>query len=189
MIRPIPFISRKTVDPTSARELALKNAIKQLETQFGKGSVMKLGSREKLDIPVISTGSLTVDRALGIGGLPRGRVVEIYGPESSGKTTLALHTVAQLQKTGGTCTFIDAEHALDPVYASNIGVNIDDLYISQPDSGEQALEIADSLVRSGAMDMIVVDSVAALVPKAEAEGAMGDAHMALQVGEAKRGER
>ncbi|KAK8818354.1 hypothetical protein WA556_006174, partial [Blastocystis sp. ATCC 50177/Nand II] len=141
---------------------------------------MKLGSREKLDIPVISTGSLTVDRALGIGGLPRGRVVEIYGPESSGKTTLALHTVAQLQKTGGTCTFIDAEHALDPVYASNIGVNIDDLYISQPDSGEQALEIADSLVRSGAMDMIVVDSVAALVPKAEAEGAMGDAHMALQ---------
>jgi len=189
LIRPIPFISRKTVDPTSARELALKNAIKQLETQFGKGSVMKLGSREKLDIPVISTGSLTVDRALGIGGLPRGRVVEIYGPESSGKTTLALHTVAQLQKTGGTCTFIDAEHALDPVYASNIGVNIDDLYISQPDSGEQALEIADSLVRSGAMDMIVVDSVAALVPKAEAEGAMGDAHMALQVGVAKRGER
>ncbi|KAM7457870.1 hypothetical protein BLSTO_01368 [Blastocystis sp. subtype 1] len=180
LIRPIPFISRKTVDPTSAKELALKNAIKQLETQFGKGSVMKLGSREKLDIPVISTGSLTVDRALGIGGLPRGRVVEIYGPESSGKTTLALHTVAQLQKTGGTCTFIDAEHALDPVYASNIGVNIDDLYISQPDSGEQALEIADSLVRSGAMDMIVVDSVAALVPKAEAEGAMGDAHMALQ---------
>ena len=172
---------RKAADPVSAKELALKNAIKQLEAQYGKGSVMKLGSKEKLDIPVISTGSLTVDRALGIGGLPRGRVVEIYGPESSGKTTLALHTVAQLQKSGGTCTLIDAEHALDPVYASNIGVNINDLYISQPDSGEQALEIADSLVRSGAMDMIVVDSVAALVPKAEAEGAMGDAHMALQV--------
>ncbi|KAK8812020.1 hypothetical protein WA538_003290, partial [Blastocystis sp. DL] len=172
--------AKKSVDPSTAKELALKNAIKQLETQFGKGSVMKLGSKEKLDIPVISTGSLTLDRALGIGGLPRGRVVEVYGPESSGKTTLALHAVAQLQKTGGTCTFIDAEHALDPVYASNIGVNIDDLYISQPDSGEQALEIADSLIRSGAMDMIVVDSVAALVPKAEAEGAMGDAHMALQ---------
>lgn len=142
---------------------------------------MKLGSKEKLDVPVVPTGSLTIDRALGIGGLPKGRVVEIYGPESSGKTTLALHVVAQLQKQGGNCTFIDAEHALDPVYASAIGVNIDDLYISQPDSGEQALEIADSLVRSGAMDMIVVDSVAALVPKAEAEGAMGDAHMALQV--------
>lgn len=141
---------------------------------------MKLGSKEKLDIPVISTGSLTVDRALGIGGLPRGRVVEIYGPESSGKTTLALHTVAQLQKQGGTCTFIDAEHALDPVYAANIGVNINDLYISQPDSGEQALEIADSLVRSGAMDMIVVDSVAALVPKAEIDGEMGDSHVGLQ---------
>lgn len=142
---------------------------------------MKLGSKSHLDVPVISTGSLTVDHALGIGGLPRGRIVEIYGPESSGKTTLALHTVAELQKTGGTCTFIDAEHALDPLYASKIGVNINDLYISQPDSGEQALEIADCLVRSGAMDMIVVDSVAALVPKAEAEGNMGDAHMALQV--------
>ena len=172
----------KSVDAASLKETALKNAIKQLEAQFGKGSVMKLGSKEQLDIPVIPTGSLTVDRALGIGGIPRGRVIEIYGPESSGKTTLALHTVAQLQKQGGTCTFIDAEHALDPVYASNIGVNINDLYISQPDSGEQALEIADSLIRSGAMDMIVVESVAALVPKAEAEGAMGDAHMALQVG-------
>ena len=169
------------MDPSSAKEIALKNAIKQLEAQFSKGSVMKLGSKEKLDVPVVPTGSLTIDRALGIGGLPKGRVVEIYGPESSGKTTLALHVVAQLQKQGGNCTFIDAEHALDPVYASAIGVNIDDLYISQPDSGEQALEIADSLVRSGAMDMIVVDSVAALVPKAEAEGAMGDAHMALQV--------
>ena len=141
---------------------------------------MKLGSKTHMDVPVISTGSLTVDHALGIGGLPRGRVVEIYGPESSGKTTLALHTVAELQKSGGTCTFIDAEHALDPLYASKIGVNINELYISQPDSGEQALEIADCLVRSGAMDMIVIDSVAALVPKAEAEGAMGDAHMALQ---------
>ena len=168
-------------NPNELKELALKNAIKQLETQFGKGSVMKLGSKSHLDVPVISTGSLTVDHALGIGGLPRGRIVEIYGPESSGKTTLALHTVAELQKTGGTCTFIDAEHALDPLYASKIGVNINDLYISQPDSGEQALEIADCLVRSGAMDMIVVDSVAALVPKAEAEGNMGDAHMALQV--------
>ena len=180
MIRPIPFISRKTVDPTSARELALKNAIKQLETQFGKGSVMKLGSREKLDIPVISTGSLTVDRALGIGGLPRGRVVEIYGPESSGKTTLALHTVAQLQKTGGTCTFIDAEHALDPVYAAALGVDIDNLLVSQPDTGEQALEITDALVRSGAIDAVVVDSVAALVPKQEIEGEMGDTFVGLQ---------
>ena len=163
------------------KKKALDAALSQIEKQFGKGSVMKLGEYKAMEVESIPTGALSLDIALGIGGVPRGRIIEVFGPESSGKTTLALHVVAQLQKQGGNCTFIDAEHALDPVYASAIGVNIDDLYISQPDSGEQALEIADSLVRSGAMDMIVVDSVAALVPKAEAEGAMGDAHMALQV--------
>ncbi len=163
------------------RNIALESAIGQIEKAFGKGSVMKLGtSGENLDVQAISTGSLGLDIALGIGGLPKGRIVEIYGPESSGKTTLALHVVAEAQKTGGTCAFIDAEHALDPVYAKKLGVNIDDLLISQPDAGEQALEIADTLVRSGAISVLVVDSVAALVPRAELEGDMGDSHMGLQ---------
>ena len=163
------------------RNIALESAIGQIEKAFGKGSVMKLGtSGENLDVQAISTGSLGLDIALGIGGLPKGRIVEIYGPESSGKTTLALHVVAEAQKTGGTCAFVDAEHALDPVYAKKLGVNIDDLLISQPDAGEQALEIADTLVRSGAISVLVVDSVAALVPRAELEGDMGDSHMGLQ---------
>src|SRR6188768_4123340 len=160
---------------------ALSAALSQIERQFGKGSVMKLGKNDRsMDIETISSGSLGLDIALGVGGLPRGRVVEIYGPESSGKTTLALHTVAEGQKKGGICAFIDAEHALDPVYARKLGVNIDELLISQPDTGEQALEICDTLVRSGAIDVLVVDSVAALVPKAELEGEMGDAHMGVQ---------
>ena len=163
------------------RNIALESAIGQIEKAFGKGSVMKLGtSGENLDVQAVSTGSLGLDIALGIGGLPKGRIVEIYGPESSGKTTLALHVVAEAQKTGGTCAFVDAEHALDPVYAKKLGVNIDDLLISQPDAGEQALEIADTLVRSGAISVLVVDSVAALVPRAELEGDMGDSHMGLQ---------
>ena len=163
------------------RNIALESAIGQIEKAFGKGSVMKLGtSGENLDVQAISTGSLGLDIALGIGGLPKGRIVEIYGPESSGKTTLALHVVSEAQKTGGTCAFVDAEHALDPVYAKKLGVNIDDLLISQPDAGEQALEIADTLVRSGAISVLVVDSVAALVPRAELEGDMGDSHMGLQ---------
>jgi recombination protein RecA len=163
------------------RSVALESAIGQIEKAFGKGSVMKLGtSGMNLDIQAISTGSLGLDVALGIGGLPKGRIVEIYGPESSGKTTLALHVVAESQKTGGTCAFVDAEHALDPVYAKKLGVNIDDLLISQPDAGEQALEIADTLVRSGAISVLVIDSVAALVPRAELEGDMGDSHMGLQ---------
>ena len=163
------------------RNVALESAIGQIEKAFGKGSVMKLGtSGENLDVQAISTGSLGLDIALGIGGLPKGRIVEIYGPESSGKTTLALHVVAESQKAGGTCAFVDAEHALDPVYAKKLGVNIDDLLISQPDAGEQALEIADTLVRSGAISVLVVDSVAALVPRAELEGDMGDSHMGLQ---------
>ena len=163
------------------RNVALESAIGQIEKAFGKGSVMKLGtSGENLDIQGISTGSLGLDIALGIGGLPKGRIVEIYGPESSGKTTLALHVVAESQKAGGTCAFVDAEHALDPVYAKKLGVNIDELLISQPDAGEQALEIADTLVRSGAISVLVVDSVAALVPRAELEGDMGDSHMGLQ---------
>jgi recombination protein RecA len=154
---------------------ALSAALSQIERQFGKGSVMRLGKNDKsMDIEVISSGSLGLDIALGVGGLPRGRVVEIYGPESSGKTTLALHTIAEAQKTGGICAFVDAEHALDPVYARKLGVNVDDLLISQPDAGEQALEIADTLVRSGAVDVLVVDSVAALVPRSELEGEMGD---------------
>jgi len=160
---------------------ALDAALSQIERAFGKGSIMKLGGQnQNLEIETISTGSLGLDIALGIGGLPKGRVIEIYGPESSGKTTLALHCIAEAQKKGGTCAFIDAEHALDPSYAKKLGVNIDELLISQPDAGEQALEITDTLVRSGALDLLVVDSVAALVPKAELEGDMGDAHMGLQ---------
>jgi recombination protein RecA len=163
------------------KQKALEAALGQIERAFGKGSIMKLGAREaSTEAEVISTGSLGLDIALGIGGLPRGRIVEIYGPESSGKTTLALHVLAEAQKAGGTCAFIDAEHALDPGYARKLGVNIDELLISQPDAGEQALEIADTLVRSGAIDVLVVDSVAALVPRAELEGEMGDSHVGLQ---------
>ena len=164
----------------SDRTKALEAALSQIERSFGKGSIMKLGQRDHAaDVEAISSGSLGLDIALGIGGLPRGRVIEIYGPESSGKTTLALHTVAEAQKKGGTCAFIDAEHALDPGYAKKLGVNIEELLISQPDAGEQALEIADTLVRSGAIDVLVVDSVAALVPRAELEGEMGDSHVGL----------
>ena len=159
---------------------AAEAAMTQIERQFGKGAIMKLGSREVIDVPTISTGSLALDKALGIGGIPRGRVTEIYGPESSGKTTLALHAVADAQRQGGIAAFIDAEHALDTKYAKNLGVNCDDLLVSQPDTGEQALEIADMLLRSGAIDVLVIDSVAALVPRAEIEGEMGDAHMGLQ---------
>ncbi|MGE3647936.1 MAG: recombinase RecA [Reyranellaceae bacterium] len=159
---------------------ALDAALAQIERAFGKGSIMKLGQRETLEIEAISTGSLGLDIALGIGGLPKGRIVEIYGPESSGKTTLALHCVAEAQKKGGTCAFIDAEHAMDPGYAKKLGVDVDNLLISQPDAGEQALEIADTLVRSGAIDVLVIDSVAALVPKAELEGEMGDSLPGLQ---------
>jgi len=162
------------------KEKAVNSAMVQIERQFGKGSIMKLGSRAVIDVPVISTGSLALNKALGIGGLPRGRVIEIYGPESSGKTTLALHAVAEAQKQGGVVAFIDAEHALDTSYARKLGVNCDDLLVAQPDTGEQALEIADMLVRSGALDIIVIDSVAALVPRAEIEGEMGDSHMGLQ---------
>jgi recombination protein RecA len=167
-----------TISPDKAK--AVDSAMGQIERQFGKGSIMKLGARPVEDIPVISTGSIELDRALGIGGLPRGRVIEIFGPESSGKTTLALHAVAHAQKQGGIAAFIDAEHALDTVYARKLGVNCDELLVSQPDTGEQALEIADMLVRSGAIDVMVIDSVAALVPRAEIEGEMGDAHMGLQ---------
>ena len=159
---------------------ALEAAVGQIERAFGKGSLMKLGQRETVEADTISTGSLGLDIGLGIGGLPRGRIIEIYGPESSGKTTLALHVVAEAQKSGGTCAFIDAEHALDPIYAKKLAVDIDELLISQPDGGEQALEITDTLVRSGAVDVLVVDSVAALVPRAELEGEMGDHHMGLQ---------
>lgn len=160
---------------------ALENAIKQIEKDFGKGSIMKLGeATAKMSIEVIPTGTLSLDIALGVGGVPRGRIIEIYGPESSGKTTVALHMIAEAQKLGGIAAFIDAEHALDPVYAKKLGVDIDNLLISQPDNGEQALEIADALVRSGAIDMVVIDSVAALVPKAEIEGEMGDSHVGLQ---------
>lgn len=162
------------------RQKALELAIQQIERQFGKGSIMKLGESAALNISVIPSGCLELDIALGTGGFPRGRVVEIYGPESSGKTTVALHAVAEAQKRGGTAAFIDAEHALDPAYAKNLGVNLDELYVSQPDTGEQALEIAEALVRSGAVDVVVIDSVAALVPKAEIEGEMGDSHVGLQ---------
>ncbi len=171
------LVDKDTMD----KEKALAAALSQIERAFGKGSIMRLGQRENaVEIPAISTGSLGLDIALGIGGLPRGRIVEVYGPESSGKTTLAQHVVAQAQKAGGKCAYIDAEHALDPIYAKKLGVDIDNLLISQPDTGEQALEIADTLVRSGAIDVLVVDSVAALVPKAELEGEMGDSHVGLQ---------
>lgn len=162
------------------KQKALDTALAQIEKTFGKGSIMKLGQQQAIDVDATSTGSLGLDIALGVGGLPKGRVIEIYGPESSGKTTLTLHCIAEIQKKGGTCAFIDAEHAMDPTYARKLGVNVDELLISQPDTGEQALEIADTLVRSGAIDMLVVDSVAALVPRAELEGEMGDAQMGAQ---------
>ena len=163
------------------KQKALENALAQIERQFGKGSIMKLGeSAAKFEVPAIPTGSLAVDIALGIGGVPRGRVTEIYGPESSGKTTLALQIISEAQKMGGTAAFIDVEHALDPIYSANLGVNIADLYVSQPDTGEQGLEIVETLVRSNAVDVVVIDSVAAMVPKAEIEGEMGDAHIGLQ---------
>ena len=164
----------------SEKRKALDAAMSQIEKQFGKGSVMKLGEYKSMNVEAISTGALSLDIALGIGGIPKGRIIEIYGPESSGKTTLALHAVAEAQKNGGEAAFIDAEHALDPVYAKKIGVDIDNLIVSQPDTGEQALEITEALIRSGAIDIIVVDSVAALVPKAEIDGDMGDSHMGLQ---------
>tara|TARA_B100000989_G_scaffold173938_1_gene130428 strand:- start:2185 stop:3252 length:1068 start_codon:yes stop_codon:yes gene_type:complete len=176
-ITPLRVIEQDTMDKSKALEAALG----QIEKAFGKGSVMKLGqTQQSVDIEAVSTGSLGLDIALGIGGLPRGRIIEIYGPESSGKTTLALHVAAEAQKKGGVCAFVDAEHALDPAYAKKLGVDIDELVISQPDAGEQALEIADTLVRSGAIDVLVVDSVAALVPRAELEGEMGDTHVGLQ---------
>ena len=162
------------------REKALESALAQIDRQFGKGSVMRLGSDERAPVEVIPTGSIALDVALGVGGLPRGRIIEIYGPESSGKTTLTLHAIANVQRAGGIAAFIDAEHALDPEYAQKLGVDIDSLLVSQPDTGEQALEIADMLVRSGAIDLVVIDSVAALVPKAEIEGEMGDSHVGLQ---------
>ena len=162
------------------RDQALEMAIGQIEKNYGKGAIMRLGEHSNVGVAAISTGSLALDVALGIGGLPRGRVVEIFGPESSGKSTLAMHVVAEAQRTGGICAYIDAEHAMDPVYASAIGVNVDELLISQPDTGEQGLEIADMLIRSGALDVVVIDSVAALVPKAEIEGEMGDTHVGLQ---------
>lgn len=162
------------------KEKALQAALSQIERQFGKGTVMRMGDKEQVAIPAISTGSLGLDVALGIGGLPKGRIIEIYGPESSGKTTLTLQVIAEAQRQGGTCAFIDAEHALDPIYAAKLGVNVEDLIISQPDTGEQALEVTDMLVRSGAVDVLVVDSVAALTPRAEIEGEMGDHHVGLQ---------
>ena len=172
------LVEKKTVDKNKNK--ALEAAVTQIERAFGKGSIMRLGQREVVEADVVPTGSISLDIALGIGGLPRGRVVEIYGPESSGKTTLALHALAEAQKLGGTCAFIDAEHALDPIYANKLGVNTDELLLSQPDTGEQALEIADTLVRSAAFDVLVIDSVAALVPRSELEGEMGDHHVGLQ---------
>jgi len=170
------------MEPEKAKERdnAIEMAVGQIEKQFGKGAIMKLGERGNVGVAAVSTGALALDLALGIGGLPRGRVVEIFGPESSGKSTLAMHVVAEAQRNGGVCAYVDAEHAMDPVYAAAIGVNVDDLYISQPDTGEQALEIADMLIRSNALDVIAIDSVAALVPRAEIEGDMGDPHMGLQ---------
>jgi recombination protein RecA len=165
---------------TQKRQKAIEMALAQIERQFGKGSIMRMGDEREVDVPVISSGSLSIDAALGVGGYPCGRVVEIYGPESSGKTTVALHAIAEAQKVGGAAAFIDAEHAMDAEYARNLGVQVDDLLVSQPDSGEQALEIAEVLVRSGAIDILVVDSVAALVPRAELEGEMGDSHVGLQ---------
>ena len=172
------LVEKETVDKNKNK--ALEAAVTQIERAFGKGSIMRLGQREVVEADVVPTGSINLDIALGIGGLPRGRVVEIYGPESSGKTTLALHALAEAQKLGGTCAFIDAEHALDPIYANKLGVNTDELLLSQPDTGEQALEIADTLVRSAAFDVLVIDSVAALVPRSELEGEMGDHHVGLQ---------
>ena len=173
---------KKTSEETAddGKDTAVLTAIEQIERQFGKGSIMKLGGRDKIDIEVISTGALSLDMALGVGGVPKGRIMEIFGPEASGKTTLALHILAEAQKKGGKVAFIDAEHALDPKYAKSIGVNVSELYISQPDFGEQALEILETLVRSGGFDAIVIDSVAALTPRAEIEGDMGDSHMGLQ---------
>ncbi len=168
------------VQDKDERRKALDAAMAQIEKQFGQGAVMRLGDKTQIEIDTVPTGALTLDIALGIGGLPRGRIIEIYGPESSGKTTVALHCVAEAQKMGGTCAFIDAEHALDPVYAGNIGVDVDNLLLSQPDTGEQALEICETLVRSGCIDVVVIDSVAALVPRAEIEGEMGDSHVGLQ---------
>ena len=159
---------------------ALENAISQLDKQFGKGAVMRMGDKQEMKVEAISTGSLNLDIALGVGGLPKGRIIEIYGPESAGKSTLALHAVAETQKVGGVACYIDAEHALDPVYAEQLGVDVDKMYISQPSSGEQALEICETMVRSGTVDVVVVDSVAALVPQAEIDGEMGDAHVGLQ---------
>ncbi len=172
--------TEKEAGARSQQAAALNNALSQVEKSFGKGAVMRLGDRPQLDVKAISTGSLPLDLALGVGGLPRGRVIEIYGPESSGKTTLALEAIANAQKAGGQAAFIDAEHAIDPEYARNLGVDIDSLVVAQPDSGEQALDIADMLIRSGALDIIVIDSVAALVPKAEIDGDMGDSHVGLQ---------
>lgn len=171
---------KEMIDTSMGKEKALELALSQIEKQFGKGAVMKLGEFKTTDVEAISTGALSLDVALGIGGIPRGRIIEIYGPESSGKTTLALHMIAECQKSGGEAAFIDAEHALDPVYAKHLGVDIDNLIVSQPDTGEQALEIAEALIRSSAIDLVVVDSVAALVPKAEIDGEMGDAHVGLQ---------
>ena len=179
MVASLQVVSDRT-SMDSDKQKALDAALAQIDRAFGKGSAMRLGSREAIEIETISTGSLGLDIALGIGGLPRGRVVEIYGPESSGKTTLALHAVAEAQKAGGAAAFVDAEHALDPIYARKLGVDIDNLIVSQPDTGEQALEITDTLVRSNAVDILVVDSVAALVPRAEIEGEMGDSHVGLQ---------
>ncbi|MCL2362564.1 MAG: recombinase RecA [Defluviitaleaceae bacterium] len=167
-------------NPVAAKEEALQNALSNIEKQFGKGAVIKMGDIPHLDIPVVTTGILSIDVALGIGGIPKGRIVEVYGPESSGKTTLALHVVAECQKLGGTAGYVDAEHALDPIYARKLGVNIDDLYISQPDDGEQALEIAEAMVRSAAIDIVVVDSVAALVPRSEIDGEMGQSSVGVQ---------
>ncbi len=171
---------KKDDKKNEAKKKALEAAMSQIEKSFGKGSIMKLGAAPKVDVPSIGSGSLGLDIALGVNGYPRGRIVEIYGPESSGKTTLTLHAIAECQRAGGTAAFIDAEHALDPVYAKKLGVDIDELIVSQPDTGEQALEILEQLVRSGALDLVVVDSVAALTPKAEIEGEMGDSHVGLQ---------
>ena len=176
------FVAAASKKRAGPKKQSLESAVSEIEKQFGKGSIMQLGQSglAQQEVSVISTGSIGLDLALGCGGLPRGRVVELYGPESSGKTTLALHVIAEAQRQGGQCTFIDAEHALDPQYAKALGVDVDNLFLSQPDSGEQALEIADTLSRTGAMDVVVIDSVAALVPRAELEGEMGDSHMALQ---------
>src|SRR4051812_41701129 len=181
-LRRVPSVHDNTREKRAPveREKALDTTLGQIEKQFGKGAVMRMGDKPNMAIETVPTGALALDLALGVGGLPRGRVVEIFGPESSGKSTLAMHVVAEAQRNGGTCAYIDAEHAMDPIYAAAIGVNTDELLISQPDTGEQALEIADMLIRSGALDVLVIDSVAALVPRAEIEGEMGDSHMGLQ---------